>query len=60
MRQIWNALGLTPSGRLVDVPLPDQILIGRTIIVIFIRRKALVNPFFSVAGGTDADKVFNL
>ena len=56
MQQIWNVLGLTPSGRLVDVLLPNQILIGRTIIVVtFIRRKALFNPLFLVAGGTDAD-----
>ena len=52
MQQIWNVLGLMPSGRLVDVLLLDQILIGRTIIVVtFIRRKALLNPLFLVAGG---------
>ncbi len=52
-------IGLTPSGqlvnRLVSMLLSYQILIGRTIAgVTFIRRKVLLNPLLSGAGGAYA------
>lgn len=53
------SVGLTPSSRLVDMLLSDQVLIGQTIAgVTFIKREALLNPLFLGMGGTYADLIY--